>query len=219
MGDLFTEYEKDFGVLSADIVSKTNKIPNLHGVPKRTLIDDVEQKFDELQELLEQMDLEVRGLPGDRKNASSSRLKSYKDESKTLEQNFKKSKISMTDLEHARTELLAGEDGGQSEDQRSRLLENTERVERSNRRLEEGYRVCIETEELGEEILTNLSRDRENMTRTRDRLRNTNNDLSSSSRILTGMMRRVIQNRMLMCLAILMVLVVICVVIYYASQK
>ena len=30
---------------------------------------------------------------------------------------------------------------------------------------------------------------------------------------------RVIQNRMLMCLAILMVLVVIIVVIYYASQK
>jgi len=29
--------------------------------------------------------------------------------------------------------------------QRSRLLENTERLERSNRRLDEGYRVCIET--------------------------------------------------------------------------
>lgn len=51
----------------------------------------------------------------------------------------------MTDLEHARKELLAGEDVGQSEDSRSRLLENTEKLERSNRRLDEGYRVCIET--------------------------------------------------------------------------
>ena len=31
MGDLFDDYEKDFGVLSADIVAKTGKIPNVHG--------------------------------------------------------------------------------------------------------------------------------------------------------------------------------------------
>lgn len=31
MGELFVDYEKDFGILSADIVAKTSKIPNLHG--------------------------------------------------------------------------------------------------------------------------------------------------------------------------------------------
>ena len=31
MGDLFLDYEKDFGVLSAEIVAKTSKIPNVHG--------------------------------------------------------------------------------------------------------------------------------------------------------------------------------------------
>ena len=31
MGDLFLDYEKDFGALSAEIVAKTNKIPNVHG--------------------------------------------------------------------------------------------------------------------------------------------------------------------------------------------
>ena len=31
MVDLFVDYEKDFGTLSAEIVAKTNKIPNVHG--------------------------------------------------------------------------------------------------------------------------------------------------------------------------------------------
>lgn len=219
MSDLFGDYEKDFGVISADIVAKTNRIPNIHGAQKRNLVEDVEQKFDELQELLEQMDLEVRGLPPDLKSKCGSKLKSYKDESKQLEQNLKKAKVSMTDLEHARTELLAGEEGGHSEDQRTHLLDNTERLERSNRRLDEGYRVCIETEEIGESILDNLSRDRETMTRTRDRLRNTNADLSKSSRILTGMMRRVIQNRLLMAIVCLSILAVIVLVIYYSIKS
>lgn len=34
------------------------------------------------------MDLEVRGLSGDIKTKCGSKLKSYKDETKTLEQNF-----------------------------------------------------------------------------------------------------------------------------------
>jgi len=31
MSDLFEDYEKDFGVISADIVAKTGKIPNVQG--------------------------------------------------------------------------------------------------------------------------------------------------------------------------------------------
>ena len=31
MAQLFSDYEKDFGLITADIVAKTNKIPNVHG--------------------------------------------------------------------------------------------------------------------------------------------------------------------------------------------
>lgn len=219
MGDLFADYENDFAVLSADIVAKTNKTPNVHGEEKRILINEVEQKFDDAQELLEQMDLEVRGMSGETKAKFGTKLKSYKDEIRNLDVNFKKAKIALTDYEHARSKLMSGEDGAHSEDQRSRLLENNERLERTNRRLDEGYKVCIETEEIGEEILTNLGRDRETMTKTRDRLRNTNADLTKSSRILTTMMKRVVQNRILLFFVCLCIISVICVVIYYAAKK
>jgi len=218
--ELFGGYEQDFAVLTADIVAKTNRIPNIHGEEKRNLIAEVELKFDDGQELLEQMDLEARALSDDgAKVRCGASLKSYKQEIQNLEKSFKKSKVGLTAQELARKELLGGEDSNNSEDQRSRLLDNSERLERSSRRLDEGYKLCIETEDIGQDILNNLHRDRETMTQTRDRLRGTNVDLHKSSRVLTGMMRRLIQNRILLVLVCLLMLTAIGVAIYFASNK
>ena len=216
--NLFDGYEQEFGILTADIVSKTSRIPNHHGEEKRKLVSEVEQKFDDAQELLEQMDLEARGLSDDgAKVRCGASLKSYKQEIQNLEKTFKKSKIALTDSETARNELLGGDDG--ATDQRSRLLDNSERLERSNRRLDEGMKLCAETEEIGQDILNNLHRDREVMTQTRDRLRGTNANLHKSSRVLTAMMRRLIQNRILLVLVCLVMLTAIGVAIYFASKK
>jgi len=219
MGELFVNFEKEFGNLTADVIAKTNKIPNVAAGTKRKTIEDVDSLFDDIQEILEQMDLEVRSLSGDHKLKCASKLKSYKEEVKTLELNYKKAKVSLSDQEHIRSELLNGDDEPNSESQRSRLLDNSERIERSSRRLDEGYKLCIETEQIGQDILGNLERDRDVMTKTRDRLRGTNTDLNKSSRILTAMMRRVVQNRVVLALVCLGILATICAVIYFLSKK
>ena len=54
--------------------------------------------------------------------------------------------------------------------QRARLLDNTERLENSSRHLEVGYRVATETEQIGQDILDNLHRDREKISRARQRV-------------------------------------------------
>ncbi|KQK80327.1 vesicle transport through interaction with t-SNAREs 1A isoform X2 [Amazona aestiva] len=107
---------------------------------------------------------------------------------------MKRSRIAYSD--EVRNELL-GDDGNSSENQRAHLLDNTERLERSSRRLEAGYQIAVETEQIGQEMLENLSHDREKIQRARERLRETDANLGKSSRILTGMLRRIIQNRIL----------------------
>jgi len=218
MSELYSDYEKQFGVLSADITAKIAKVPNLSGEQKRNVVSDIEQRMEEAQELLEQMDLEVRGMSSGDKPKFSGRLKTYKDEVTRMEGDLRKAKIAFSDQETARAELLAGDDGAHSEDQRSRLLDNSEKMERSSRRLDGGLRMCIETEEIGNDILQNLERDRETITRTRERVRGTDGNLGKSSRILTGMMRRIIQNRILLIFICLMILTVIVVVIYFAVK-
>nr|DBA14824.1 TPA: hypothetical protein GDO54_004106 [Pyxicephalus adspersus] len=122
-------------------------------------------------------------LSGEEKKQMVINVEKQLDEAKEL----KRSRIAYSD--EVRNELL-GDDGNSSESQRAHLLDNTERLERSSRRLEAGYQIAVETEQIGQNILENLNQDREKIQRARERLRETDTNLGKSSRILTGMLRR-----------------------------
>ncbi|XP_050660376.1 vesicle transport through interaction with t-SNAREs homolog 1A isoform X2 [Macaca thibetana thibetana] len=187
MSSDFEGYEQDFAVLTAEITSKIARVPRLPPDEKKQMVANVEKQLEEAKELLEQMDLEVREIPPQSRGMYSNRMRSYKQEMGKLETDFKRSRIAYSD--EVRNELL-GDDGNSSENQRAHLLDNTERLERSSRRLEAGYQIAVETEQIGQEMLENLSHDREKIQRARERLRETDANLGKSSRILTGMLRR-----------------------------
>ncbi|XP_034049156.1 vesicle transport through interaction with t-SNAREs homolog 1A isoform X3 [Thalassophryne amazonica] len=194
MSSDFETYEQDFGNITAEVTNKIGRIPKLSGEEKTQLVLNVDKQLEEVRELVEQMDLEVREIPIQSRAMYNSRLKSYKQEMEKLEKDFKRSRIAYSD--EVRNELL-GDDAGSSENQliklreeRAHLLDNTERLERSTRRLEAGYQIAVETEQVGQEILSNLNTDREKIQRARERLRETDSNLGKSSRILTGMLRR-----------------------------
>ncbi|XP_063473930.1 vesicle transport through interaction with t-SNAREs homolog 1A isoform X4 [Symphalangus syndactylus] len=187
MSSDFEGYEQDFAVLTAEITSKIARVPRLPPDEKKQMVANVEKQLEEAKELLEQMDLEVREIPPQSRGMYSNRMRSYKQEMGKLETDFKRSRIAYSD--EVRNELL-GDDGNSSENQRAHLLDNTERLERSSRRLEAGYQIAVETEQIGQEMLENLSHDREKIHRARERLRETDANLGKSSRILTGMLRR-----------------------------
>ncbi|NXH04411.1 VTI1A protein, partial [Loxia leucoptera] len=127
----------------------------------------------------------------------------------------KRSRIAYSD--EVRNELL-GDDGNSSENQRAHLLDNTERLERSSRRLEAGYQIAVETEQIGQEMLENLSHDREKIQRARERLRETDANLGKSSRILTGMLRRIIQNRILIVVLAVIIIFTTMMAIYFSVR-
>ncbi|XP_059755406.1 vesicle transport through interaction with t-SNAREs homolog 1A isoform X2 [Balaenoptera ricei] len=188
MSSDFEGYEQDFAVLTAEITNKIARVPRLPPDEKKQVVANVEKQLEEAKELLEQMDLEVREIPPQSRGMYSNRMRSYKQEMGKLETDFKRSRIAYSD--EVRNELL-GDDGNSSENQRAHLLDNTERLERSSRRLEAGYQIAVETEQIGQEMLENLSHDREKIQRARERLRETDANLGKSSRVLTGMLRRI----------------------------
>nr|XP_020635525.1 vesicle transport through interaction with t-SNAREs homolog 1A isoform X4 [Pogona vitticeps] len=186
------------------------------------MVSTVEKQLEEARELLEQMELEVREIPPQSRGMYSNRMRSYKQEMDKLEADFKRSRIAYSD--EVRNELL-GDDGNSSEiqliklrEERAHLLDNTERLERSSRRLEAGYQIAVETEQIGQEILENLSHDREKIQRARERLRETDANLGKSSRILTGMLRRIIQNRILIVILGIIVVLAVIMVIYFSVR-
>ncbi|XP_037257352.1 vesicle transport through interaction with t-SNAREs homolog 1A isoform X2 [Falco rusticolus] len=142
MSSDFESYEQDFAVLTAEITGRIGKVPKLVGDEKKQMVVNVEKQLEEARELLEQMELEVREIPPQSRGMYSSRMRSYKQEMGKLEADFKRSRIAYSD--EVRNELL-GDDGNSSENQRAHLLDNTERLERSSRRLEAGYQIAVET--------------------------------------------------------------------------
>ncbi|XP_031453332.1 vesicle transport through interaction with t-SNAREs homolog 1A isoform X2 [Phasianus colchicus] len=143
MSSDFESYEQDFAVLTADITGRIGRVPKLLGDEKKQMVANIEKQLEEARELLEQMELEVREIPPQSRGMYSSRMRSYKQEMGKLEADFKRSRIAYSD--EVRNELL-GDDGNSSENQRAHLLDNTERLERSSRRLEAGYQIAVETD-------------------------------------------------------------------------
>ncbi|VDD74445.1 unnamed protein product [Mesocestoides corti] len=216
MASILESYEKQYGNLTSEITAKLNTISRLSYDDRKAEIAATSRLFDETRELLEQMDLEIQDLPADLKPKYSTRLQCYGQELARLAQEFKRPRYSLNAVSNAvdhpdhsalREELLSGA-AADSGDMRTCLLTNTERVERTGKRLHEGLRMAYETEEIGGQILGDLDQQRETIQRSRDRLRHANEDLSRSSRLISKMYRRVIQNRtILIAIGIMMCLI------------
>lgn len=208
MANLLDSYEHHYSGLTAEITVKVGKIRNLTGDTKRSTCAQVEKLVEETREVLEQMELEVRGLSPDTRSKYSSRIKSYEKELANLEREYKASRTAFSD-DVMRTELLENEDYTELEDQRRRLLDNTESIERSGRHLDKGYQVCVETEAIGAQIMSDLHTQRQQMNKTRERLKETDAVLGKSSRVLSGMMKRIVQNRVVLVGVFILIIAVV----------
>lgn len=66
---------------------------------------------------------------------------------------------------------------------KQRLLDNSERLERTGKQLNEGYKMVIETEEIANQTLRDLSEQRDTITRARSRVSRRFNPKSQRKRI------------------------------------
>lgn len=113
------------------------------------------------------MELEIRELNAASKNKYCTRIESYQVELSRLEKEFKSKKISNG---REREELIGDTDGEDYNDQNQLLINNSEKLERGRNRLEAGFQIAIETEQIGNNILTDLNQQRETIQRTRNRV-------------------------------------------------
>lgn len=104
---------------------------------------------------------------------------------------------------------------GISNEQQRRLLDNSERIERTGNRLTEGYRTILETERIGTEVLQDLSTQRDTLQKSRSRLRGANEDLRQSSRIMNSMIMRSLRERAVLFGIVVVFAVVIISIIYF----
>lgn len=165
---------------------------------------------------LEQMGLEIQDVDSTTKSGFTSRLNCYQAELKRLTQEFQIAKSETQIQMYDSSDFDELTTSGISSGQQKRLLDNSERIERTGNRLTEGYKTILETERIGASVLQDLSMQRETLQKSRSRLREANEDLRQSSRIMNSMIMRSLRERAVLFGTITVFIVVVCSTFYYA---
>ncbi|XP_034106632.1 vesicle transport through interaction with t-SNAREs homolog 1A [Drosophila nasuta] len=202
---LLEQYEQQYAALIAEITAHIGRLQQQSASERNELCNKIDGSLSEAQELLEQMGLEVRELNPAQRSSFNGKLQVAQAELKRLQTEYKqtKDKARSQQSNAAYTTLDLGgsdyyEDVSISNDQRQRLLDNSERIERTGNRLTEGYRVALETEALGAQVLNDLHHQRETLQGARARLRETNAELGRASRTLNTMMLRALREKVVL---------------------
>nr|CAD7202118.1 unnamed protein product [Timema douglasi] len=221
------DYEQQYAVLTADITSKIGKLASSQNADKKSLVFDVERQMEEAQELLEQMELEVREVDAAARPRLRTHVDSYRAELGRLSQEFLKVRSPPFQDGFFGQDDSYGAGVSMKEEQKLRLLDNSERIERTGHHLNAGYRIILETEEIGTQVLQDLHSQRETIQKSRSRvrinnfdlLRETDAELGRSSRLLSGMIMRSIQHRFVLFGVAVVFIVVIVLGIYFTVTK
>lgn len=116
------------------------------------------------------MELEVRGTSGVARDRLKSRVESHRVELKRLSQEFHTARKTRDEILDMGVEETW--ENGLMEDQRKRLLDTSEKIDQTGRTLQNGYRMVLETEEIGTQVLKDLHDQRETIQRGRGRVIN-----------------------------------------------
>ncbi|WKX95661.1 hypothetical protein Q1695_012263 [Nippostrongylus brasiliensis] len=202
-----TEFEQQYSLQTAEITSTIARLPSLPASERPASVQAVQRVLVDVAELLEQMELAVRDLTAGsaERTKYELRVKSYRNDKRLLDSELEKAVQRLREAAD-RDELLAYDEAVEMDQQEEQLIANTERLERSSRKIQNAYRMAVETEQIGTEVLGNLSAQRETISRARERMREADVELGRSNRLLNTMIRRVIQNRLLLLIVAILLM-------------
>ncbi|XP_076238356.1 vesicle transport through interaction with t-SNAREs 1b [Calliopsis andreniformis] len=100
------------------------------------------------------------------------------------------------------------------EEHRRTLLEGNSTLQRSAQSVARSQAVAIESEQIGTEVISRLGEQRERLLHAKRRLSQTDEELDKTRRILNMMRRRVLGNKFVLILIILLEIAILAIIIY-----
>lgn len=213
---IFDTYEQEFTGYITEVKRKIGNIPELSGDEKTKEMKKAEKDLMDAREQLEQMDMEMKDTPLASRGKLKKKIDSYKQDLEDTTVKLKKAGIAMSNSRD-RDELFAFD--GSSEDQRAALIDNTERLDRTGRRLDDGHRVLLETTDVARGILADLNDQGEVIDRARNRLRTTDSLLGKAGKTLSRMINRAIQHKVVTAVIIIIALILIIIIVILILTK
>ncbi|XP_051507598.1 vesicle transport through interaction with t-SNAREs homolog 1B-like isoform X1 [Myxocyprinus asiaticus] len=168
---------------------------------------------------LQGMEQELFGAPASFRTPMSTKIRMYRRDLAKLQRDIKSSAGASgfsgylgdskqgiyTEQNDQRTHLQS---------QRALLIQGTESLNNASKSIERSQRIAAETDQIGTDIIEELGEQREQLDRTRGRLVHTGENLSRSRKILRAMSRRLMTNKLLLAVIIIMEVAILGAVVY-----
>lgn len=190
------------------------------GEERKRLVRTFDERNGEAEEVLQGMEEELRVAPLSYRNTMSTKLRMYRRDLGKLQRDMKNSApgfgSSTNTVQGSHQGIYSSQNQHSThlQSQRALLLQGTEALNNASQSIERSQRIAAETDQIGTDIIEELGDQREQLDRTRNRLVNTGENLSRSRKILRAMSRRLVTNKLLLGVIILMELAILGAVIY-----
>uniref|UniRef100_A0A3Q4M8Y8 Vesicle transport through interaction with t-SNAREs 1B n=1 Tax=Neolamprologus brichardi TaxID=32507 RepID=A0A3Q4M8Y8_NEOBR len=199
----FEKLHEMYRSLYEELKLMPDKAQKSHGEERKRLVRTFDERHGEAEEVLQGMEEELRVAPPSYRNSMSTKLRIYRRDLGKLQRDMKNSAPGFGSSYNT-THLQS---------QRALLLQGTDALNNASQSIERSQRIAAETEQIGTDIIEELGEQREQLDRTRNRLANTGENLSRSRKILRAM-SRLVTNKLLLGIIILMELAILGAVIY-----
>uniref|UniRef100_A0A2I2YV65 t-SNARE coiled-coil homology domain-containing protein n=1 Tax=Gorilla gorilla gorilla TaxID=9595 RepID=A0A2I2YV65_GORGO len=194
----FEKLYEIFRGLHEDLQGVPERLLGAAGTEEKKLIRDFDEKQQEANETLAEMEEELRYAPLSFCNpmmSKSTRLTATPGGLGDM-----KYGIYAVETEHMN---------------RATLPQGTESLKQATQSIERSHQTATETDQIGSEIIEELGEQRDQLERTKSRLVNTSENLSNSRKILRSMSRKVTTNKLLLSIIILLELAILGGLVYY----
>eukprot|EP00040_Diaphanoeca_grandis_P006064 m.35757 g.35757 ORF g.35757 m.35757 type:complete len:228 (-) comp17198_c0_seq1:282-965(-) len=222
----FESFENEFENLARSIKRKINsQLPNYTGEQRKVCIRQATKEVERATQLLSQMDMESRSAPMQYRNKQTSRIRNYREDLEQFQSSLKQAEASGGGggggQSNDQRDELFGQNSYQSAqiNQRSRLLDNDDILNRTSDRISNAKRIGEESEAIGAGVLEELADQRETIIRTGQKVGNIDGNLGKSKRILNAMARRIMTNHLVMMLIIFVLCGILGLVCYLKFKK
>ncbi|XP_029826372.1 vesicle transport through interaction with t-SNAREs homolog 1B-like [Ixodes scapularis] len=215
----FEYLEEDLRALLDDIKRKLDGTRNRlqSGESKKTYLREVQRKLDQANDVLQELQDEAHSAPNPYRIQMNAKTRKYRAELDDVN----KAVVTLATSINAsgtRQELLSpstviGDFG--NDPQRSRLLQMNETLGRTTDALVRTFQVAAETDQVGVAVAEELRMQRESQVRTKERLEETDQKLTTSRKIQRTMYRRVITNKLILILIIIMEIIIFGGIVYW----
>ncbi|KAG7163734.1 vesicle transport through interaction with t-SNAREs homolog 1B-like [Homarus americanus] len=172
---------------------------------RKNLLSEIERSLKDANDSLVEMDIEIRKAPADYRNTMTSKVQRYRNELLRYQRRFDQEKTTHSHMSNRSSLFSSAQDSdGFDAEIRKQIRQGTVIMERTSASIVRSTTIAVETEQVGTEVLGELGTQRETLTRARDRLVDTDAELSRSRRIIRSMSRHVLYNKILLIMIILL---------------